>query len=370
MTVAITSTLAEMKLRLLLLVSFCLMPFSAFASASASAADGGYGVTSPELAGYSASEGGQAGTTLSGTVTQAREQPAAGRRAGRDRRTASRSPRRTTTAPYRFENVPPGQYHVGVRAEGYSTRRTEVTVGTHAGDTQHDDRFRSALRRSVVGEPHARPQFESYQPTSVLDGQELTKNLEATIGATLSEAPGVAMREFGPGRRGRSFAVSTAIASRCSKTASAWAICRASRAITAVPTNPAAARKIEVVRGPATLLYGANAIGGLVNVITDQIPIGADAGRVRQLHVRLRQQRRRGGRRRRHPCRQRQFALHFGGAGNRSGNYDTPEGEVDNSQSRMAMGTSALVDRREVTTSAPATATTIRSTASRSSRRA
>ena len=39
-----------------------------------------------------------------------------------------------------------------------------------------------------------------------------------------------------------------------------------------VPTNPAAARKIEVVRGPATLLYGANAIGGLVNVITDSIP--------------------------------------------------------------------------------------------------
>ena len=33
---------------------------------------------------------------------------------------------------YRFENVPPGNYHVGVRAEGYSTRRTEVTVGPAA----------------------------------------------------------------------------------------------------------------------------------------------------------------------------------------------------------------------------------------------
>ena len=30
--------------------------------------------------------------------------------------------------------------------------------------------------------------------------------------------------------------------------------------------------------------------------------------------------------------------MHFGGAGNRSGNYDTPEGEVENSQSRTAMG--------------------------------
>jgi iron complex outermembrane receptor protein len=39
-----------------------------------------------------------------------------------------------------------------------------------------------------------------------------------------------------------------------------------------VQINPAAAQRIEVVRGPATLLYGANAIGGLVNVITDEIP--------------------------------------------------------------------------------------------------
>ena len=30
--------------------------------------------------------------------------------------------------------------------------------------------------------------------------------------------------------------------------------------------------QIDVVRGPATLLYGPNAIGGLVNMITDRIP--------------------------------------------------------------------------------------------------
>ena len=39
-----------------------------------------------------------------------------------------------------------------------------------------------------------------------------------------------------------------------------------------VNVNPASAERIEVVRGPATLLYGANAIGGLVNVVTNEIP--------------------------------------------------------------------------------------------------
>ena len=86
------------------------------------------------------------------------------------------------------------------------------------------------------------------------------------------------------------------------------------------------------------MLYGANAIGGLVNVITDSIPSekaqgatgrftfnfgsnGGVAGGAGDIHV--------GNG---------TFALHFGGAGNRTGNYDTPEGEVENSQSRTALG--------------------------------
>ena len=36
--------------------------------------------------------------------------------------------------------------------------------------------------------------------------------------------------------------------------------------------------RIEVIRGPAALLYGANAIGGLVNVITDEIPTRPQTG--------------------------------------------------------------------------------------------
>ena len=45
-----------------------------------------------------------------------------------------------------------------------------------------------------------------------------------------------------------------------------------------VVVKPAGAQRIEVVRGPATLLYGANAIGGLVNVITDEIPTVPERG--------------------------------------------------------------------------------------------
>ena len=39
----------------------------------------------------------------------------------------------------------------------------------------------------------------------------------------------------------------------------------------AVPTEPAFARQVEIFRGPATLLFGSGAIGGVVNVVNDRI---------------------------------------------------------------------------------------------------
>jgi iron complex outermembrane receptor protein len=109
-----------------------------------------------------------------------------------------------------------------------------------------------------------------------------------------------------------------------------------------VALNPSAAQRIEVVRGPATLLYGANAIGGLVNVITDEIPtapfrgtkgsatfdlasVGAQAGTAADVHV--------GNGR---------FALHAGGGGRRSSNQSSPLGSVDNSASRSGFGSFGL----------------------------
>lgn len=284
-----------------------------------------------------ASASAQTGTTLSGVVTQGdNQQPMAGALVVIDE--LRREVRATDAGSYTFDNVPPGQYHVGVRAEGYTTRRTEVTVGTTPATLNLSIDFDMHFAEVLSVSPNARPQFESYQPTTVLDGQELAKNLEATIGATLSEAPGIALREFGPaaarpvirGLDGDRVAVL--------EDGQRMGDLSSQSGDHSVPTNPAAARRIEVVRGPATLLYGANAIGGLVNVITDSIPTektvgssgnfnlnygsnGSATGGAADIHV--------GNGK---------FALHFGGAGTRTENYSTPDGEVDNSQSRMAMG--------------------------------
>src|SRR6185436_11695315 len=136
-----------MKLRQLLLpFALCLLPL--FAS---------------KLAGSVASEGGQSGTTLSGTITQAENnQPLSGALVVIDE--LRKDVHAGQDGSYRFDNVPPGQYHVGVRADGYSTRRTEITVGTTPATLNLAIEFDLHFTDVSSVSPTARPQFESYQP--------------------------------------------------------------------------------------------------------------------------------------------------------------------------------------------------------------
>ena len=91
------------RLRRALLVLFCFVPLLAF---------------------------GQTGTTVSGKITQTENgMPLSGALVVIDE--LRLEVRAGDDGGYRFENVPVGEYHIGVRAEGYSTRRTELTVGTN-----------------------------------------------------------------------------------------------------------------------------------------------------------------------------------------------------------------------------------------------
>ncbi len=239
---------------------------------------------------------------------------------------------------YVFDGVPPGLYHVGVRADGYSTRRTEVAVAATGATLNLAVDLDMHFAEVVSVSPNARPQFESYQPTSVLSGQDLAKQLESTIAATLAEAPGVAMRSLGPGPARPVIRGLDGDRVLVLEDGQRMGDLSSQSGDHGVPINPASARKIEVVRGPATLLYGANVIGGLVNVITDQIPTekttrpsgsftfdagsnGSQGGGAGDVHV--------GNGR---------FAFHFGGAARRSDDITTPDGTAENSDSRMAMG--------------------------------
>ena len=137
-----------------------------------------------------------------------------------------------------------------------------------AGDSYH----REAPAEIIVTAPYQRNQADVLSGTSVLSGEELTRELRPTIGETLARQPGVSATSFGPnasrpvlrglqGERVRvltdgigSFDVSNTSVDH------------------AVAINPLTADRIEVLRGPAALLFGSSAIGGVVNVIDSRIP--------------------------------------------------------------------------------------------------
>src|SRR4029450_4917257 len=234
-------------------------------------------------------------------------------------------------------------YHVSVHADGYSTRPMEVSVSTtelNLGDFAVDPELHFQEQTTVTGE--APSNFEVYQPTAVLAGQELTKQLEMSLGATLESQPGVASRSFGPaparpvirgldGDRVLILQDGQRLGDLSSQSGDHG-----------VSINPAAAQKMEVVRGPATLLYGANAMGGLVNVITDEIPTKPQMGVSGNLTFDLGSAASEGGAAGEVHVGNGKLALHLGAGGHRSGDVDTPEGEVVNSQSRNGFGNVGL----------------------------
>ncbi|NYD90237.1 TonB-dependent receptor [Sphingomonas melonis] len=120
----------------------------------------------------------------------------------------------------------------------------------------------------------ALPQSERdvLQGTSVLAGEELTRNLRPTIGETLARQPGVSATSFGPsasrpilrGFQGDRIRVLTdGIGSIDVSNTSVDH---------AVIIDPLLAERIEVLRGPSALLFGSSAVGGVVNVIDTRIP--------------------------------------------------------------------------------------------------
>jgi iron complex outermembrane receptor protein len=240
---------------------------------------------------------------------------------------------------FSFDNVAPGIYHVSVRAQGYSTRRTEVTVTAAAPaamDMTVDPELHFEEVTTVTGD--ARSQFEVFQPTAVLAGQELTKQLEMSLGATLENQPGVASRSFGPAPARPVIRGLDGDRVQILQDGQRMGDLSSQSGDHGVTVNPAAAQRIEVVRGPATLLYGANAVGGLVNVITEDIPTRPIQGASGNMTFDLGTAAREGAAAADVRAGNGRFALHAGGGGRRSGDVSTPEGELENSQSRNGFG--------------------------------
>lgn len=169
----------------------------------------------------------------------------------------------------KFSIQAPANAELHISAAGYGD--SFVTVGD---ESQLDISLTAGgIERIVVAASGIHKyNLEMATPVSVLATEELSRRTEPTLGETLKYEPGVHANYYGPvasspiirgldGPRVRVMnnGLSTGDVSRISP----------DHAITA---DALTAQQIEVLRGPATLLYGSGAIGGVVNVVDNRIP--------------------------------------------------------------------------------------------------
>jgi iron complex outermembrane recepter protein len=176
---------------------------------------------------------------------------------------------------FHFERLTPGTYTILAQRIGYAP--AERTVVVSAG---HTERLTIPLGSSaiqipgvvVTGTGRERAADEVYRPTTVLNGAELRRRLGSSVAATLADEPGITQRYNGPAAAQpvvRGLSGDRVLVLEDGLRTGDVATTAADHAIA---IEPLTAERIEVVRGPAGLLYGSNALGGVINVIRDEVP--------------------------------------------------------------------------------------------------
>jgi len=172
---------------------------------------------------------------------------------------------------FEFTALPPGEYLLSV-----SSRRSGSAVHRAATGPTHVevilDKLVHAEGITVTASGVARGLTEVAQPVDVLGGEDLMLRRQSSLGETLAQQPGVNASSFGQGASRPVIRGLGADRIRILENGLDTGDVSSIGPDHAVSMDPLAAEQIEVVRGPAAVLWGANAIGGVVNIIDGRVP--------------------------------------------------------------------------------------------------
>ncbi len=245
---------------------------------------------------------------------------------------------------YEFTGLPPGEYDVLAHMHHLSDDRRRVVVSA-GGEARADFRLGlGAVRERVTVTASGREEtsLETFLAVTSLGSLELMgKAASSSLGELLDDQSGVAKRSFGPGTgrpvvRGfdgdRVLVLEDGVQTGTLSSQSGDH---------GEPVDASYIERLEVVRGPATLLYGSNAIGGVVNVLTShhefhEHPHEGLRGHLSGLAGSNNAQAGGSGR---FEYGQGRWLLWGGGGAQRSGDYSSPEGVIPNSSTDMAHAT-------------------------------
>jgi iron complex outermembrane recepter protein len=176
---------------------------------------------------------------------------------------------------FHFLDIRPGRYTLSVERVGYAPAERQVVVATDQTVDVTIELRPTALEIAgvvVTGTRDERGAGDVYQPTSVIGGAELRRRLSTSLAATIAHEPGIHQQYNGPAAsqpviRGMG-GDRVLVLEDGHRTGDLYA----TASDHAVSVDPMTAERIEVLRGPAALLYGSSALGGVINVIREDVP--------------------------------------------------------------------------------------------------
>ncbi|HKO42116.1 MAG TPA: TonB-dependent receptor [Pyrinomonadaceae bacterium] len=235
---------------------------------------------------------------------------------------------------YEFQNLPPGRYDVQAHIDRVPDVIRSVQIPGGANITLDFQLQLSGLEEQVTITATGTEQAvsSSIQSVEVIGSVDLAKKSPVSLGEALDGELGVSKRSFGPGTARpviRGFDGDRVLVLQDGNRVGGLGFQSGDHA---EPVNVLTVERVEVVKGPATLLYGSNAIGGVVNAVTghDTAHKGAN-GYITALGSTNSKQ---AGGTAGFEWGTDRWLFWANGGGQRSGDYDTPIGTVPNSFSR------------------------------------
>jgi vitamin B12 transporter len=218
------------------------------------------------------------GISLSGRVTDAQGGAVADAnvRVGREDGTITRRGVTDASGGYRVDDLSPGVFIVEVERAGFR-RRTEVVTLDAAAMTLDVQLGVAGVDDTVVVTAAGAPQVaqETSKPITIIDAQEIQARNEIALAEIIRFTPGVQIRNSGgPGQstsmriRGLRSDAAAILVDGMRFRDSATAQADATSFLQTL--NFVGADRVEVLRGSGASLYGTNAVGGVVNIVTRQ----------------------------------------------------------------------------------------------------
>ncbi|HTH93947.1 MAG TPA: TonB-dependent receptor [Rhodocyclaceae bacterium] len=115
-------------------------------------------------------------------------------------------------------------------------------------------------------------------PVVVVNRTDISDRAAGTLGETLAGIPGISTTNFGPNASRPIMRGLDADRIKIMQNGSGLLDVSALSPDHATPIDPLVIDQIDVVRGPAALLYGGSAVGGVINAIDNRIPKDAITG--------------------------------------------------------------------------------------------